>query len=126
MSEDVLYKGILKPIPLADGETYEDFARKECEKNNIVKSNIYNNYIEALVDHYWNPEKYFFHEKSQILYIIDNTEYDPYNEIIEATENYDGSVEYILKYHNGGAGFDECLEEALDKMKKNKNNTENG
>ena len=28
----------------------------------------------------------------------------------------DGTIEYELRYYNGGAGFGECMEEAFDKL----------
>ena len=39
-----------------------------------------------------------------------------YDEVIEAVKKED-CIEYRLVFHNGGASFDGCLQEALDKLK---------
>jgi hypothetical protein len=38
-----------------------------------------------------------------------------YENIFQATHATDGSIEYLLVYHNGGCGFQEALEYALKK-----------
>jgi hypothetical protein len=45
---------------------------------------------------------------------------DDDEDIIEAIDNGDGSFDYLLKFYNGGVGFHECLQEAFDKLNKNK------
>jgi hypothetical protein len=50
------------------------------------------------------------------LYELTKEEHDPEEDIIKAINNTDGTIEYELRYYNGGAGFSECLDAALDKL----------
>lgn len=36
---------------------------------------------------------------------------------IEALKEGNGTIEYEVRFYNGGVGFSECLEEAFDKIK---------
>ena len=42
------------------------------------------------------------------------------DDIFHLTENPDGTYNYILKYYNGGCGFDEAIEEAFINHRKGK------
>lgn len=39
------------------------------------------------------------------------------DDIFELTKNEDGTYSYLLRYYNGGCGFEEALETAYDNMK---------
>jgi len=41
------------------------------------------------------------------------------DDIFELTKNNDGTYSYLLRYYNGGCGFDEALETAYENMEKN-------
>lgn len=51
--------------------------------------------------------------KKEIRYI---KEFEDDDEIIKASENPDGTISFQLKFYNGGASMNECLEEAIDKL----------
>ena len=50
--------------------------------------------------------------------IIDDKRLD-YDDLFEINENPDGTLSYILRYYNGGCGYEEALESAMDKFNKN-------
>ena len=44
---------------------------------------------------------------------------DDDDDVFELTKNNDGTYSYLLRYYNGGCGFDEALETAYKNMVKN-------
>ena len=50
-----------------------------------------------------------------VIYKVDNTEIDPYDDVYEAEKQPDGSYRYTLKYYNGGCCFSEAIETALER-----------
>lgn len=54
----------------------------------------------------------YVENKGQIYVIVNEKDLD-YEDIYHLTENPDGSFNYILKYYNGGCGFDEAIETAF-------------
>jgi hypothetical protein len=62
-----------------------------------------------------------FYEKYRIIdgsiyEILEDKSLDDYD-LFEARENSDGTIDYTLRYYNGGCGFDEALEMAIERMK---------
>lgn len=51
------------------------------------------------------------------VFIVEKEIQDPYDNVFEATKNDDGSYDFIVKYYDGGCGFNEAIEYALDKCK---------
>jgi len=115
MSETVHYKGTINKVVIPTGKTTEQVISEILKSKGIKMASYYKDVIECLTDECYR--EYFYYRKTETLYKIHNEELDPYNDIILANENPDGSISYELKYYNGGAGFDECLEEALNKLK---------
>ena len=113
MSETVHYKG--KAMKIAQGEKAEIKAKNICRVREVKKS--WDTYIESLCD--WLYEEYFYHDKTETLYSVSYTEHDLDEEIITAKEtDIPDEIEFELRFYNGGAGFSECLEEAMDKLEK--------
>lgn len=53
---------------------------------------------------------------NDVLYeVVEDKNLDDYD-LFEASENKDGTIDYTLRYYNGGCGFEEALETAIDKM----------
>jgi len=64
-------------------------------------------------------EEYYYHRKTKTLYqYVEKKELDAEGDIIEAFENEDNTIGFELRFYNGGAGLEECLDEAIDKLNK--------
>ena len=113
MSETVSHIGKLTKISVKN-KTTEQFVKEMLKKGNIEMKEYHNDIFDCLTNTFHGL--YFYHKKSDTLYRIDNRELNLYDNIIIADKNEDGTISYQLKYYNGGASFDECLNEALDKM----------
>lgn len=115
MSETVHYRGIAIEIEGENITDLQQFAEHELILRNKKVSDYYEgNFIECLCETY--DEEFFFYPKTQKLYQLDQEKIDMDDEIIKANKLEDGSIIYELKFYNGGAGFSECLEEAIDKL----------
>ena len=114
MSETVHYRGIATKIDQPNDKTLIDVAKDILKERNKEIADYYDNAIECLCDSYYR--EFFYHSKTQVLYKLDNNEYEPDEDIIRAEPKENGTIEYELRYYNGGAGFDECIEEAFDKL----------
>ena len=114
MSETVHYRGIATKIEQPNDKTLIDVAKDILKERNKEIADYYNDAIDCLCDIYYH--EFFYHPKTQALYKLDNNEYEPNEDIIRAEQKENGTIEYELKYYNGGAGFEECIEEAFDKL----------
>jgi len=114
MSETVHYKGTARRVDL-NGLTNEEFAKNYIKDMGRTVPDYYDNPVEYLVS-MWD-ELFFFYPRNQSLYSITLETIDQEDEIIKAEFSaIDESINYELRYYNGGAGFEECLEEAFDKI----------
>jgi hypothetical protein len=115
MSKTVHYRGKLKFNSEGHYNCIKS-AREILQNKNEKLKDYYENELEHLCDEYY--EEYFYHPKTETLYeIISKFEHDLEEEIIEVKRTDDPwEFEYELRYYNGGAGFTECLEEAMDKL----------
>lgn len=116
MSETVHYRG--RAIKVAVGlENSKEYSMSILrERNKTVEDYYEGNVIECLCDNY--DDEFFFHPKTNNIYKLESkNDIDIDEEIIKAQEVSDGVIEYELRYYNGGAGFAECLEEAINKIK---------
>ena len=116
MSETVHYKGTA--VLISKGEQAEIDAKIILAERGEELHKFYTSCVEQLCAEYY--EEYFYHNKTKSLYEIEHTEYDLEEEILEAKYiGFDNSqIAFELRYYNGGAGFEECLEEAMDKLNK--------
>ena len=114
MSRTVHYRGVAKKVWQPMGLSLNDVAKTILRERNKEIADYYDDALECLVDSFY--QEFFYHKKTETLYQLDNNEHEPDDEIIRAHKNKDGVIEYELRYYNGGAGFDECLEEAFDKL----------
>lgn len=115
MSETVHYKGTAKRVDL-QGLTTEEFAQKFIKDEGKEIPSYCETALEYLVDR-WDKE-FFFYEYNQTLYEITREDIDLDDEIIKAEfDPTSNKINYELRFYNGGAGFNECLEEAFDKLK---------
>ena len=116
MSETVHYRGVATKVDIPEGKTLvqvaEDILKSRDPQYKIPAYS--DGPLEYLCDHY--NEEYFFHVGKQTLYMITKASIDIDEDIIRAKELADGTIVYELKYYNGGAGFEECLEKAMDNL----------
>jgi hypothetical protein len=110
MSETVHYRGVATQINIPRDKSLVDVAEEILKERNIKIEEYYANSLEQLCS------DYFFDARTESLYELDNNGYDDNDEIIRAEEKSETIVEYELKYYNGGAGFEECLAEAFNKL----------
>jgi hypothetical protein len=110
MSEVVHYKGKLTQVPvdITNDETFKDLCIKEGYINDC-----YDSWEECLLEE--GCEKYLI--VGDKLFVAEYESIDLDDEIIQATDNKDGSYTFEVKYYNGGCSFSEAIEEALDKLK---------
>ena len=101
MSETVHYKGVAIKIEQPNDKTLLDVAKGILKERNYDIPDYYDNAIECL---------------TQDLYKITKEHHDLDEEIIKADLMDDGTIVYELRYYNGGAGFEECMEEAFNKL----------
>ena len=93
----------------------EEFAKQEfiriTGKDTIPKG--YNNFIEALRD---ESEEFYFVNSN--VYKIENNELDGDSDIFQYKELEDTTIEYNLRFYNGGTGLSEQIEEILKQVDK--------
>lgn len=87
----------------------EEFAKQEFTKltkdDDLPKG--YRNYIEALRD---ETDEFYFTDSN--IYKIENTELDSDSDVFQYKELEDNSIEYNLRFYNGGT----CLSEQIEKI----------
>lgn len=113
MSEIEHHRGIATMLAPGLSSALIEAERILLSKGDKLKK-YYSNSIEQLCDEYYR--EFFYHEKTDILYYIKDKMIDPDDDIIKAKMREDLDIEYELRFYNGGAGFIDCLEEAMDKM----------
>ena len=117
MSEDEIRVG--KLIPLMMESTLEKTAFKILNAVNTGIKDIMDDPLEHLRINC--SDEYFIDFENKKIYKIDSeNEYDN-EDIYYAKENDDSSINYVLKYHNGGCCFEEAMEYAIKKMKMESN-----
>ena len=118
MSETVYYRGTAKEIVPKGDLTVEEIAKNLCDSKGIKM----NDYVKEYYNESWcfllSDEDY--DQYSYIggkLYYISKEYVDLEEEIIKANKIKEGEFTFELKFYNGGASFNECLEEAINKLK---------
>ena len=111
MSEVEHHKGKLSEIKPIGNEGLEDIASRLLDANNIVYEDYYGSFVECLTDNceefVWVGDKIYKHESVEI---------DPCDDIMIASENDDGTINFEVKYYNGSCGFGEAIEKAVKRM----------
>ena len=70
---------------------------------------------------YYDDERDYFNDEfcgvaveiHNQVFSVKRNEYDDADDIFESSKNEDGTIDFQVKYYNGGCGFGEALEEAL-------------
>jgi len=102
MSETELNKGKLKPT----GKTIEQYME------GVEIPDYYTDKAEAFEGMFYR-KAYFLNGE---IYEVECEDYDDGDDIFNASRNEDGSIDFLLKYYNGGRGFSEALDYAIKKL----------
>lgn len=113
MSETVHHFGTLKQIDIPGDKSINEFVTELMEMNGI---NIYDYYEDPLENLINESSEYFFHKKTGKLYKVNDKGCDSDDEIITAVRKDETTIEFNLKFYNGGASMMECMEEAMNKL----------
>jgi hypothetical protein len=109
MSETVHYRGVLKRLERVAEETLEEQCKRLLDGKDLP--DYFDSYAEFIVD-----EKY--HEitiQNGSVYRVEKEDVDPDGDIFKSTINENGDIEFEVRYYNGGCGFEEALEEAMNR-----------
>jgi hypothetical protein len=112
MSETEHFKGKLIKVEL------EESLEKTCEKilnEHGVKDNGYFESIILLFEDFFYTKEYAIVD--DVLYKLNFKRIEDEESIFTSEQNEDGSIDFEVKYYNGGCGFNEALEEALENIK---------
>lgn len=113
MSDYEQHIGKARFIPAEDN--IEDLCKSICDKENFEKS-YHSDYREVLSD--CGYKKYIVFDDG-VYEIFDKKELDDYDDIFQANQNSQTKeIDFVLRYYNGGCGFDEAFREAIKNMKK--------
>ena len=108
MSEIEHVKGVMV---IAQSGDVEGFCKKYVKSLGIaLDAEPYDSYEEFVRDEC--RETHFIHGNN--VYVIKTKKIDPYDDIINAKQGEDGVIDFELRWYNGGASMEECLEEALE------------
>jgi len=109
MSDMEAHKGKLHPMALI-GDTLEERAEAACRQLDIEPTGAHETWLEALKDRGYRK-----------VYILNSVIYLIYDEELDASgysfasSGDGGSIDYQMLYYNGGASFDEVLDEAIER-----------
>jgi hypothetical protein len=108
MSRTEQWKGTLKKVEL-NGLTNEEFV-KDIVKNMSTSEDY--TCFEALNDEYGN---YYYDKNGDILYEVIAGEVEDSDYMAEAQRDGE-KITFQLRFYNGSCPFNECLEDALNKL----------
>lgn len=106
MSDVEAYKGKLVPVDL-DGKSVDMWIQDELK--NVDLEN-YMDLLDALYEE--RNGQYFYDRAGDVLYEIHRTPLDPEG-FVHSTANPDGSYSFTVSYYNGGASFEEVMDEVV-------------
>lgn len=89
--------------------TIEETCKAILSEMGIDDHKFCDSYREKLEDEGYR--KYFITDAA--VYEVEAEEKDPDDDIFRATKNEDGSIDFEVKYYNGGCSFNEALDEAI-------------
>lgn len=107
MSETEHRVGKLTPVEI--NGTIEETAEAILKADGVEPKEYYDTFLDQLED--VGYRQYVITDGK--IYKVDMAEIDPYNDIFNATHNEDGTIDFEVKYYNGGCSFNEAIEEAI-------------
>ena len=114
MSEMVRYTGKLRLKEKLPNETLEEQCKRILFEHNYFELQYYyDSWKEMLC--YELYERYVIYN-NEVYEVIEKNYRDFYDSIFEAYKNDNGTIDYQVVYYNGGCGFTEAIEEALNNI----------
>ena len=114
MSNYETHKGILRPTELVKEDLVKEYLKdysgtskwilndkKRVQDNKPLQEGTINEYFYDYIDDYT--------EINGKIYKIEDICFGDNNDLFEMKENPDGSLEYLVRFYNGGCGFREAL-----------------
>ena len=75
---------------------------------------------EDLMDQFWDAAYRMYTIINDKIYKIDDKEIDADEDVYTSTHNADGTIDFEVKFYNGGCSFDEAIEEAVENGRESK------
>ena len=115
MSEMVHYTGKIAPVGKLPNETLEEQCKRILAKYNYLDLKSYcDSWREMLCEELY--ERYVI-ACGEVYKVVEKNYKDMDEDIFNAHENGDGTIDYEVMYYNGGCSFNEAIEYALEDMK---------
>jgi hypothetical protein len=116
MSEYETHIGKCKRVFIGDEDSIEQFCRDKLlnEFDTEYDAEFYSSYREQLMEDFSNE---YVIIGNSIYKILEDKSFEN-EEIIHASKSINNEIKYVLYWYNGGAGFNEVLEEAIENMEK--------
>lgn len=116
MSQMEVHIGRLLKVDRCKEEPIENWCKEYCNQNGVTKlDGYYDSWEECFRDEF---DKEFIVANNDVFRIIEDKEFEG-DDIFEASKNELGQIQYCLSYYNGGCGFTEAIETALERMENN-------
>lgn len=117
MSDYETRKGRCKEVMKHDNESYSEFCIRLIKTYSSKKDDI-SNFDEEDLRWYLYEENIAVLKKDRAYVIVYEDNIDDYEDIFHASKNEDGTIDFLLRYYNGGSSFDEALIIAINKINK--------
>lgn len=113
MSEVVHYKGKIKLVEKLPNETLEEQCKRIlAEYDYLELPSYFGSWEEMLNEELYNR---YVVANENIYKVIEKLDKQYDYDIFNATNNKDGTYDYEVMYYNGGCGFSEAIENALNR-----------
>jgi translation initiation factor 2 beta subunit (eIF-2beta)/eIF-5 len=120
LSDYETHKGTLKPTKYTKESLVKEYFNSYKGTNKYIltdKELIINDELtDDIIDEYFLDTINEYIELNGIVYKISDTELND-DDIYEMSKKEDGTLEYIVKFYNGGCGFEEALDTAYSTLK---------
>ena len=117
MSQVEVHTGRLLKVDRVETEPIENWCKEYCQQNGYEHlDGFYDTWEECFRE--TQCGKYVI-ANNNIYRIIEDKEFSDCENIFEAHTNELGQIMYCLSYYNGGCGFSEAIETALENMERN-------
>ena len=114
MSETVHYTGKLQLVHKIPNETLEEQCKRILTEHNYFELNGYcDSWREMLCEELY--ERYVI-SCGEVYKVIEKNHKGMDNDVFNAHDNKDGTIDYEVMYYNGGCSFNEAIEIALENM----------
>jgi len=124
MSDYEIHKGALKKTNLTKEKLVKEYLTNYSNTNNRIlkdkEAMLKNEITNETINEYFLDSIDDFIELDNIVYEIIDNQFDD-EDLYEMSKKNDNTYEYLVRFYNGGCGFEEALETAFSKINKAKN-----